>query len=40
MHGDLPSKGQSPATKPMAADHASREGAAPSWTYCLKGLTT
>lgn len=35
-----PSRGQSPATKPVDADHANRDGSAPSDTYCLKGLTT
>ena len=36
----LPSKGHKPAVKPADADHASKDGSAPSVTYCLKGLTT
>ncbi len=36
----LPSKGHRPAVKPVDADHANRDGSAPSVTYCLKGLTT
>lgn len=35
-----PRRGQSPATKPVDADHASKDGSAPSETYSLKGLTT